>query len=359
MTSQPSGQKVFIFAPREEPRELIKRLEDRGCEVFIGDPAWQLPGSNHEDELVTHAREAVALTGTSIRNTPISSRILEASQRLRIVAKYSVGVDDVDVDAATELGIMVTHAPTESNCFGVAETTVMMILAMLKRTMFRDAEIRAGKWREPYQKATFLGARLSDDYPGITIGLVGLGRIAIRVSQLLAPWRVRIIAYDPYIPPGNFLLAGVKSVSYETLLKESDVVSFHVVLTKETRYMLRDEHIAMMKPGAIVVNTARGKVIEEAAVARAIESGRLAGAAIDAFEIEPLPMDSPLRKLGTKVLMSPHSASHNADGELREGVSWAYRSVLTALQGGIPDNVYNKEVLPRWRERFGGVSVIG
>lgn len=357
--AKPSGQKVFIFAPREEPPELIQRLENVGCDVFIGDPAWQLPGGSHEDELVTHAREAVALAGTSIRNTPISRRIMEASQRLRIVAKYSVGVDDVDVEAATELGILVTHAPTESNCFGVAETTVMMILAMCKRAMFRDAEVRAGKWREPHQKATFLGARISDDYQGITIGLVGLGRIATRVAQLLAPWRVRIIACDPYIPPGNFLLAGVKAVSYEQLLRESDVVSFHVTLTKETRYMLRDEQIAMMKPGAIVINTARGKVIEEAAVARAIESGHLAGAAIDAFEIEPLPMDSPLRKLGPKVLMSPHSASFNADGELREGVSWAHRSIMTVLKGGVPDNVFNKEVIPRWRERFGGVSVIG
>jgi phosphoglycerate dehydrogenase-like enzyme len=359
MTSQPSGQKVFIFAPREEPPELIKRLEDVGCDVFIGDPAWQLPGGSHEDELVNHAREAVVLAGTSIRNTPISRRIMEASQRLRVISKYSVGVDDVDVDAATELGILVTHAPTESNCFGVAETTVMMILAMCKRAMFRDAEVRAGKWREAHQKATFLGSRISDDYKGITIGLVGLGRIATRVAQLLAPWRVRIIACDPYIPPGDFLLAGVKAVSYEQLLRESDVVSFHVTLTKETRYMLRDEQIAMMKPGAIVVNTARGKVIEEAAVARAIEAGHLAGAAIDAFEVEPLPMDSPLRKLGTKVLMSPHSASFNADGELREGVAWAHRSIMTVLKGGVPDNVFNKEVIPRWRERFGGVSVIG
>ena len=352
--------KIFIFAPADDTGECHNQLEAAGCELTLGGASWLTPKGNNEDQMRELAKGAVAMMGTSIRSTPITRKIMEsAGPNLRIIAKYTVGVDDVDVDAATELGIMVTHAPTESNCFGVAETTVMMILAMLKRAMFRDAEIRAGKWREPYQKATFLGARLSDDYPGITIGLVGLGRIAIRVSQLLAPWRVRIIACDPYIPPGDFLLAGVKSVSYETLLRESDVVSFHVVLTKETRYMLRDEQIAMMKPGAIVVNTARGKVIEEAAVARAIESGHLAGAAIDAFEIEPLPMDSPLRKLGTKILMSPHSASHNADGELREGVSWAHRSVMMALQGGVPDNVYNKEVLPRWRERFGGVSVIG
>jgi len=107
-------------------------------------PGWRLPGGGNEVELVTQPGEAVALAGTSIRNTPISRRIMEASQRLRIVAKYSVGVDDVDVEAATELGILVTHAPTESNCFGVAETTVMMILAMCKRAMFRDAEVRAG-----------------------------------------------------------------------------------------------------------------------------------------------------------------------------------------------------------------------
>jgi phosphoglycerate dehydrogenase-like enzyme len=295
--------------------------------------------------------------GTSIRHTPISRRVMEASQRLRIVAKYTVGVDDVDTDAATDLGILVCHAPTESNCFGVAETTMMMMLAMLKKAVERDEAVRAGQWREPHLGTTFLGAR-ADGYPGVTIGLVGLGRIGTRVAQLLAPWRVRVIAYDPYIPPADFLLAGVTSVDYETLLRESDVVSFHVVLTKETRFMLRDEQIALMKPTAYVINTARGKVIEEAAVARAISQGRLRGAAIDAFEEEPVPMDSPLRQLGHRVLMSPHSASFNEGGELRPGIAWATRSVLTALSGGVPDNVYNKEVIPRWKERFGGVDIL-
>lgn len=353
-----SGQKVFIFAPREEPPELLKKLETAGCDVIMGDTQWQLPGGSHEDELVNHAREAVALAGTSIRNTPISRRILEASQRLRIVAKYSVGVDDVDVEAASELGIMVCHAPTESNCFGVAESTVMMILAMLKKAMARDADIRAGIWREPQHAIPFLGARQSDGYQGLTIGLVGLGRIATRVAQLLAPWRVRLIGYDPHIPPANFLLANVQSVSYETLLRESDVVSFHVVLTKETRYMMRAEHMKLMKPSAYVINTARGKVLDEADLAQAISEGRLAGAALDAFEIEPLPMESPLRQLGTKILLSPHGASFALEGQLREGVAWAHRAIMTALSGGVPDNVYNKDVIPRWRERFGGVSVL-
>jgi phosphoglycerate dehydrogenase-like enzyme len=230
---------------------------------------------------------------------------------------------------------------------------------MLKKVRERDASVRAGRWREPDLATTFIGSRQSDGYPGITVGLVGLGRIGTRVAQLLAPWRVRLLACDPYVEPARFLLAGAAAVDYETLLRQSDVVSFHVVLTKETRYMLSDRQLGLMKPGAIVINTARGKVVDEAALARALAQGRIAGAAIDAFEVEPLPADSPLRQLGDKVLMSPHAASFNGDegGELRPGIAWATRSVIAALAGSVPDNVYNKDVIPRWRERFGGASV--
>jgi D-3-phosphoglycerate dehydrogenase len=353
------SNKILIYASREEPLQIRRKLEDAGCTIAFGDRAWQLPRGEHEHELIDAARDAVALMGTSIRHTPISRRVMEASQRLRIVAKYTVGVDDVDVEAATDLGILVCHSPTESNCFGVAETTVTMMLAILKKVRERDADVRAGKWREPHHATTFIGSRLSDDHPGITVGLVGLGRIGTRVAQLLAPWRVRILAYDPYIEPSRFLLAGARQVDYETLLRESDVVSFHVVLTKETRYMLSDAQLALMKPSAIVINTARGKVVDEAALARAIEAGRLRGAGIDAFEEEPVPQDSPLRRLGDKILFSPHSASFNEGGELRPGIVWATRSVLTALSGKVPDNVYNKEVIPRWKERFGDASLTG
>jgi len=168
---------------------------------------------------------------------------------------------------------------------------------------------------------------------------------------------VRVIAYDPYIPPANFLLAGVKAVDYPTLLKESDVVSFHVVLTRQTRNMLSERELALMKPTAVVINTARGKVIDEAALARALAENRLRAAAIDAFAEEPPAPDSPLRTLGSKVLMSPHAAAYNEGGELGPGIAWAARSVLTALSGNVPDNVYNREVIPRWKERFGGASV--
>jgi D-3-phosphoglycerate dehydrogenase / 2-oxoglutarate reductase len=348
--------KLLIFSPREEPAELIADLEAAGCEIIVGDRAWSLPRGDHEPALIEAARDCVALMGTSLRHTPISRRVLEAAQRLRIVAKYTVGVDDVDVEAATELGILVCHAPTEANCFGVAETAVAMTLALLKQIRERDAAVRAGAWREPHLATTYLGARI-DGHPGVTIGFVGFGRIATRVSQLLAPWRVRMIAYDPYAEPARFLLANVRRVDYDTLLRESDVISFHVVLTAETRGMFSAREIELTKPSAVVVNTSRGKVIDEDALASALQRKRLRAAAIDTFAEEPLPADSPLRQLGHEVLFSPHSASFNEGGELRPGLAWAARAVKTALAGEVPDNVYNRDVIARWKERFGGARL--
>ncbi len=162
-----SKPKVLIFARREEPPETFKALEGLGCEIVFGKYEWQLPrAGNMEDEVVEAARDAVALMGTSIRHTPITRRILQASQRLRLVAKYTVGVDDIDTEAATDLGVMVCHAPTESNCFGVAETTVTFMLALFKKLRERDADVRAGKWREQENFAYYVGSRASDGFPG-------------------------------------------------------------------------------------------------------------------------------------------------------------------------------------------------
>src|SRR5262249_15498001 len=200
----------------------------------------------------------------------------------------------------------------------------------------------------------YVGSRASDGFPGQTVGLVGLGRIGTRVAQLLAPWRTRIIAYDPYVPPAHFLTHGVTPVDYQTLLRESDVVSFHVVLTPETRYMFGEAELKLMKPNAIVLNTARGKVVDEKALARAIDEGRIRGAAIDAFEEEPLPMDSPLHKLGDRVLLSPHSASYTEGGELRQGGGRGPPPAGTPPQGGGPGKIFKPEGNPPWGEGLGG-----
>jgi len=352
-----AAAKVFIFAPADPTEATHRRLEAAGCELVLGKAGWHTPKGDNEDEMCQLAAGADALAGTSIRSSPITRRIMQASDKLRIVAKYTIGVDDVDVEAATELGILVTHGPTESNWGGVAEGTIAMMLAMLKKIRERDEAMKRGRWRSTDLEGTYVGAR-QDGYPGLTIGLVGLGRIGARVAYLLQPWRVRLLAYDPYVPRDRCALTGAKSVDYETLLRESDVVSFHVVLTKETRHMFGAPQLALMKKTAIVINTSRGAVVDERALAEALERDQIAGAALDVFEDEPLAPDSPLRELRHKVLLSPHMVSSNRDSGLGPGIEWATDSVLLALQGKVPDNVYNKDVIPRWLERFGGKAVI-
>jgi len=352
-----SAAKVFIFAPVDEARDSHKRLEAEGCELRLGKASWDTPQGNSEPELIRMAQGTHALMGTSIRNVPISRKIMESSPDLRIVAKYTIGVDDVDVEAATDMGILVCHGPTESNWGGVAEGTVTAMLTMLKKVRERDRHLKdGGSWRDPQLQGTYFGSR-ADGYTGITIGLIGLGRIGSRIATLLRPWRMRILAADPYVPESKFTEHGVTRVDLPTLLRESDVVSLHVVLTRETRHMIGAEQLALMKRKAILINTSRGPCVQEPALIEALLRGQIGGAALDVFEEEPLALDSQLRNLGDTVLLSPHMVSSNVGSGLGPGIDWATESVLRALRGEVPDNVYNKEVIPRWERRFGGKSV--
>ncbi|HEX9809904.1 MAG TPA: NAD(P)-dependent oxidoreductase, partial [Alphaproteobacteria bacterium] len=242
--------KVFVFAPILENTEWQQTFAEAGCELVLGKADWHNPQGNNEDEMMEMAKGAVAMMGTSIRSSPISPRIMDAAgPDLRIVAKCTIGVDDIDLKGATERGVLVTHAPTESNWGGVAEGTIAMILTLLKRARERDEYVKAGNWRNPDLQGLYLGSREQDDYPGLVLGIVGLGRIGGRVAKLLAPWNIRILAHDPYIPDSRFEEHGVEKVDYDTLLAESDIITFHVVLTPETRHMLDAKAIAKTKPG--------------------------------------------------------------------------------------------------------------
>jgi len=352
-----SSPKVFIFAPVEEARDSHTRFEAEGCELRLGKAAWDTPQANSEPELIRMAQGVHALMGTSIRNVPISRKIMESSPELRVVAKYTIGVDDVDVEAATEMGILVCHGPTESNWGGVAEGTITMMLTMLKKVRERDRHLKeGGAWREPKLQGTYLGAR-ADGYAGITLGLIGLGRIGSRIATLLRPWNMRILATDPYVPESKFAEHGVTRVDLATLLRESDVVSLHVVLTRETRHMIAARELALMKRHAILINTSRGPCVHEPALIETLLKGEIGGAALDVFEQEPLALDSQLRNLGDRALLSPHVVSNNVGSGLGPGIAWATDAVLAALRGQVPDHVYNKEVIPRWERRFGGKSV--
>src|SRR5256886_9532166 len=212
--------KVFIVAPVDEARETHRRLEEQGCALVLGKASWDTPQGNSEAEMIVMARDCDALRGTSIRNAPISRAIMGSSERLRIVAKYTIGTDDVDVEAATELGILVAHSPTESNWGGVAEGTIAAMLAMLKKLRERDRLLKeSGGWRDATLQGTYLGSR-ADGYTGITLGLIGLGRIGSRIATLLRPWKMRILATDPYVPEAKFAEHGVTRVDLPALLRE-------------------------------------------------------------------------------------------------------------------------------------------
>ncbi len=351
-----SNPKVFIFAPVHRMGASYKAyevLEQANLDILYGNASWHTPQGDNEDQMCVMAKGADALTGGSIKSSPITGKIMDGSPNLRIVAKCSIGVDDVEVDAATERGILVTHAPTESNWSGVAEGVMGTMLTLLKKIRERDEFVKAGKWRDPSLQGVSVG-RHQDGYPGITIGIIGLGRIGRRFADLLKPWRVRVLASDPYVEESLFILCDTQRVDLETLLKESDVVSLHVTQTKETCQMFGAKEFAQMKQGSVFINTARGPVVNTPALVAVLESGHIAAAGLDVFENEPLPADSPLLKMGNKVLLSPHMASSNLDGGLKQGIIWANRSVLDALNGKVPEHVYNKEVIPTWVRRFGG-----
>jgi phosphoglycerate dehydrogenase-like enzyme len=352
--------KVFVFAPADPTGEAHKMLTDAGCELVLGRANWDTPMGDDEAEMAKLAEGCQAMMGTSIRSTPITQKIMQASKDLRIVAKFTIGVDDVDVDAATELGILVCHGPTESNWGGVAEGTITHMLTLLKKTRERDRYLKTTTgWRDLTMQGTYVGKRESDGYPGIVIGIIGLGRIGSRVAKLMRPWGMRMIGYDPYVPDSKFAEFGVERMTnLETLLRQSDVVTLHVVLTKETRHMISGPQLAMMKPTAVLINTSRGFCVDQNAVAEALQQNRIAGAALDVFEYEPIPADSPFRKMDDRVLISPHMVSSNHGSGLKPGLLWGTKSVLAALRGELPDNVYNKDVISQWQSRFGGKSIL-
>jgi len=357
-----SNPRIFIFAPADPKSH--KTFEDVGCELVLGSATYADPSGDPQDRLVELAAHADALVGTSIKGSKINKDVLMASENLRIVAKYTVGVDEVDVEAATEMGIVVTHAPTEANWGGVVESTMTMMLTLLKKTRMRDRFLKTGQgWRSDVLLGTYVGRREpsqgeENGYAGLTIGIVGLGRIGSRFSEFMTPWRARIVAYDPYVSDERFAELGVERVDYDTLLRESDVITFHVTLTKETHHMLGAREFGLMKPTAIIINNSRGPVIDEPELVKALNEERLAGAALDVFEKEPVDPNNPLLKMDDRVFITPHVAAANHHAGLSAGIVWGTTDVMHALRGEVPQHVFNPEVLPRWRERWEGRSAI-
>ena len=318
--------------------------------MVVGRTSWR--SGIERDALFELARGADALMGATVKRAPIDGAFLDRLPELRIVSKYTIGVEDVDLDAATARGVLVTHCPTEANWGGVAEGTVGFMLTLLKRVRERDRHVKAGGWRDSSLMGAYLGRR-GDGYPGLTVGIVGLGRCGTRLAELLSPWQVRMLACDPYVEEGKFERLGVVRTDLPALLRESDVVTLHVTLTEETRGFIGAGELATMKPFAILINTSRGAVVDLDALCDALEADRIAAAALDVLPEEPPGRQARVLALGDKVLLCPHMISANRPGALQPAIPWATEATLAALRGRVPEHVYNVDAVPRWLARFG------
>jgi D-3-phosphoglycerate dehydrogenase len=258
-------------------------------------------------------REAVeqALVGAHaliVRSeTRVTADLLNRAPQLRVIARAGIGVDTIDVHAATRRGIAVMNAPG-ANTVSAAEHAMALLLALVRRIPWAAESMRRGEWdRKKYE-----GTELR----GKTIGIVGLGRIGGHVAQLARAFGMTIVGHDPYLAPERAAELQVKTLPLDQLLGTADVVTLHVALTDQTRHLINRERLGQMKKTAVLINTARGELVDEAALAAAVTAEQIAGAAVDVFAQEPLPADAPLRKLD-RVILTPHLAASTAEAQDR------------------------------------------
>jgi D-3-phosphoglycerate dehydrogenase len=281
------------------------------------------------ESLIPHVAEAdVVIT----QFAPVNAAVVNAMQRARVIVRYGIGVDNVDLEAARLKGIPVCNVP--GFCIDeVADHTLAFILGITRQVVSNTLHVRDGKWG----LATGLDRLLT--LRDQTVGIVGFGRIGREVAARLAPFKCRRLVHDPVVPSEAIRNSGCEVVSLATLLSESDIVTLHCPSTPKTKKLLNAESIASLKPGAIVINLARGDLIDTPSLESALRSGHLAGAALDVCDPEPIPLDSPLRSL-PNVIVASHiaSASVKAVRTLRET---AARIAGAALRGESLPNVVN------------------
>ncbi|HEX3791181.1 MAG TPA: phosphoglycerate dehydrogenase [Pseudonocardiaceae bacterium] len=260
--------------------------------------------------------------------TQVDAEVLGATTQLKVVARAGVGLDNVDVPAATARGVLVVNAPT-SNIVSAAEHAIALLLAVARSVPAADSSLRGGEWK----RSAFSGVELN----GKTVGIVGLGKIGQLVGQRLAAFGTTLIAYDPYVSAARAAQLGIELVSLDDILTRSDVITVHLPKTPETKGLIGKDQLAKVKPGVLIVNAARGGLVDEDALAEALREGKVAGAGLDVYAKEPATA-SPLFELPNTVV-TPHIAASTAEAQDRAGTDVA-RSVLLALAGDfVPDAV--------------------
>ncbi len=302
------------FGSYREEEEILREIDAR-IEVYK---------LKSEEEAIKVLRDADAML---VNLQPVGEKVIQELSKCRVMSRYGVGYDNIDVDAATKAGIWVARVPDYSY-EEVSDQALALLLGCIRKVSYKDRRIREGGWY------------LNKDQPcyrvrGKVLGLVGYGMIARAFHRKISGFELaKVLVYDPFIDPELIQKAGGNPVDFKILLKESDYISVHVPLLEETRRMIRENEISLMKSNVILINTSRGPILDEKAIYKALKEGRINSAGLDVFETEPLPEESPLRELDN-IIFSDH-AGYYSEESIVELKTKAARNILEVLKGGKP-----------------------
>ncbi len=305
-------------------------VSPKGIALLQQQPAFSvttLPKRHTEAELLPLVADAAAIVVRS--ETKITRKVIESARALRVVGRAGVGVDNIDVEAATERGVVVMNTPS-GNTISTAELTFSMLMALARKIPQAHASMKAGEWN----RKAFHGLELH----GKTLGVLGLGRIGSEVARRAIAFGMRVLAYDPYLTLSRASALQVEMAELDEIYARADFITVHMPMTDETRGMLNAAAFAKMKKGVRILNCARGGIVNEADLRAAIESGQVAGAALDVYETEPLPADSPLRAL-PQVVLTPHLGASTEEAQENVGIEVAEAISEFLLRGAVRNAV--------------------
>ena len=307
-------------------------LEDARTELgTVGARLVELPFLDTEEEIIESASDA---DGLIILHAPVGRAVLTALKRCKVVMRTGVGVDTIDVEAATDLGVAVVNVP-DMWSREVANHALALLLACNRRLLTLDRTVRSGQWSPGIPPPV-------GSLHGETLGIAGMGRQGCALAQRAAAFEMELLGYDPYIPDSVFQQYRVTRVEFDELLRRSDYVSIHCPLTPDTHHLVDEDALKAMKPTAYLINTARGPIVDEQALIRALQEGWIAGAGLDVLEEEPPSPDSPLLRMDN-VVLTPHAAYYS-DAALGALPARCGQEVARVLTGRMPLHLFNPQV---------------
>ena len=323
--------KLKVYVTREFPERGLKIIKER-----FDTEIWPEYAPPPKKVIIEKAKNVDALA--TLLSDKIDAEVFDAAPKLKIVAQMAVGFDNIDVQEATKRGIYVTNTP-EVLTDTTADFAWTLLMAVARRVVEADKYVRTGQWKVGWHPSMMSGR----DIHHATIGIVGAGRIGYAVAKRAKGFDMKILFYDVIPRPEMEKDFGAKRVDLDTIFKESDFVSVHVPLMKETYHLVNAEKLKLMKKTAYLVNNSRGPVVDEKALYEALKEGRIAGAGLDVFEQEPIPVDNPLLKLDN-VVVAPHisSASYETRSKMAEMVA---ENLVAFFEGRKPPNLVNPEVV--------------